>query len=189
MILGNVCSGYGAEISLSGTYQGKNLFVQNPFSTDTEEYCTNEVYVNGKLTLNQPKASAFEIDLSALSLNSQVEIRIVYKDHCGPKIINPQALKLDSGFKFLVCQATDSELKWITEMEPVSGIYTVERLHDGSWDSVAEIGSKNSEVNNFYKLPATHKNGLNIYRIKFTQAEGISLYSKEIEFNAVGLNP
>lgn len=189
MILGIFCFSFGAETSLSGTYQGENIFVQNPFLLNTEEYCTNEVYVNGELVISQPKASAFEIDLSSFPMNSHIEIRIVYKDGCGPRIINPQVLQFDSGFKFLICQATASELKWITEKESSSGIYTIERLDDGRWHPIAEIGSKNNSLNNFYKLPADHKAGVNIYRIKFTQAEGATLYSKEIEFNLVALNP
>ena len=189
MIIGNIFAGFAAEISLSGTYQGKNIFVQNPYLLASEEYCTNEVYLNGKLVLQEPQASAFEIDLSAFSLNTQVEIRIVYKDGCGPKIVNPQALKFETGFKFLICQATESELKWITEKESVSGIYTVERFHEDTWQPLAEVDSKNSSLNNFYKLPAKHQTGVNIYRIKFTQAEGMTLYSREIEFNTASLNP
>lgn len=189
LIFGILCFSFGAEISLTGTYQGKNIFVQNPFVIDTEEYCTDAVYVNGKLVLTKPQVSAFEIDLSTYPINSSIEIRIVYKDGCGPNIVNPQALKFDTDFKFLICQATPSELKWITERESVPGIYTIERLDDESWISVAEVDSKGNELNNFYKLPARHKEGVNVYRIKFTQAEGLTLYSKEIEFNAVSLNP
>lgn len=184
LIFGILSFGFGAEISLTGTYQGKNIFVQNPFLLEAKEYCTNEVYVNNKLVLSHPRLSAFEIDLSSFSLNSQIEIKIVYKDECGPKIVNPSALKFDTGFKFLICQATESELKWITEKESLSGIYTIERFDDGTWNAIAEINSKGNSINNFYKLPANHKDGVNIYRIKFTQPEGVTLYSKEIEFNA-----
>lgn len=172
----------GAEISINGVYQGKNLYVQNPFANDGKEYCTSEVYVNGKLNISNPKVGAFEIDLSFLPINSPVEVKIVYKDGCGPKIVNPQAITLDSDFKFLVCQVTDMELKWITQKESIAGIYSIEKLEGDDWVSIAEVNSKGSVVNNFYKVPAKHEKGKNIYRIKFTQAEGITLYSKEMEY-------
>lgn len=173
----------GAEISINGVYQGKNLYVQNPFANDGKEYCTSEVYVNGKLNISSPKVGAFEIDLSFLPINSPVEIKIIYKDGCGPKIVNPQVITFDSDFKFLVCQVTDMELKWITQKESIAGIYSIEKLEGEDWVSIAEVNSKGSVVNNFYKIPAKHQNGKNIYRIKFTQAEGITLYSKEMEYN------
>ena len=172
-----------AEISLRGTYLGKNIYVQNPLTGDGQEYCTNEVYVNDKLVLSTPKVGAFEIDLSNLSLNSPVEIRIIYKDGCGPKIVNPQVVSFDSDFRFLVCQVNETELRWITERESVAGIYTIEKLVGENWNPIAELDSKGSSINNFYKFSTKHGEGTNIYRIKFTQAEGITLYSKEIAYN------
>lgn len=172
-----------AEISLRGTYLGKNIYVQNPLSGNGDKYCTDEVYVNNQLVITAPKAGAYEIDLSFLSLNSPVEIRIVYKDGCGPQIVNPQVVSIDSDFKFLICQVNESELKWITEKESVPGIYTIEKLEGQNWNPIAEVNSKGSSINNFYKFPTKHDEGINIYRIKFTQAEGITLYSKEIAYN------
>lgn len=39
--------GFAQKIELEGTYQGKNIYVQNP-SSGTESYCTEKVLVNGK---------------------------------------------------------------------------------------------------------------------------------------------
>ena len=51
-----------------GHYQGKNLYVQNPFSGSGVGFCVIAVYVNGDVTTDQVNSSAFEIDFSNLSL-------------------------------------------------------------------------------------------------------------------------
>ena len=57
-----------AALSVEGTYQGKNLYVQNPFSGSGVGFCVIAVYVNGDVTTDQVNSSAFEIDFSNLSL-------------------------------------------------------------------------------------------------------------------------
>ena len=40
----------GGVIILEGNYQGKNLYVQNPFGSGGVGFCVTEVLVNGNIT-------------------------------------------------------------------------------------------------------------------------------------------
>ena len=50
-------------ILLEGTYQGKNVYVQNPFASSGVGFCVYEVRVNDQVTTDEIGSSAFEIDL------------------------------------------------------------------------------------------------------------------------------
>ncbi len=77
-----------ASFTVNGVYQGKNIYVQNPFHDDST-FCTKEVWVNDiKLDIDLKK-SAFEIDLTFLKVQDKVEIKIVHYNNCKPKILNP----------------------------------------------------------------------------------------------------
>ena len=84
-----------ADISITGIYQGKNLYVQNPFSSNNVGFCVTEVKVNGNITTDETQSSAFEIDLKAqnLKLQEPVTVVIYHKEGCNPKILNPEVLK------------------------------------------------------------------------------------------------
>ena len=60
--------GFAEEIVLSGIYQGKNLYVMNPFAADGNGFCITGITVNGVATSDEINASAFEIDLTKHNL-------------------------------------------------------------------------------------------------------------------------
>lgn len=170
------------ELIISGTYMGKNLYVQNPFSEDQLSFCTQSVYVNDRLVLENPVSSAFEVDLSFLPLNTPLEIRLVHKPGCAPQVVNVHVINYDSRFKFLTLNVDEETVKWITEHESNSGTYFIERLEDGEWIEVGDVGTQGKDANNFYKLTTLHKPGPNTYRIKLMQPEGLTIYSREVSF-------
>lgn len=173
---------HGGEITVSGKYQGQNVYVQNPFTVDKNKYCTEGVYVNSKLILDNPTVSAFEIDLSYLPLNTPVVIKIVFKENCSPQVVNPQVIEVNDAFRFLASWIEAATINWITENEPASSHYFIERLEEQEWVEVAETPAKGEPINNFYKLTVPLTENVNIYRIKLIQPEGIELYSEEIKF-------
>ena len=79
-------------IVLEGNYQGKNLYVQNPFAGSGVGFCVQEVQVNGNVTTDEIASSAFEIDFRnlQLKLGDKVEVKIIHKDDCKPKVLNPE---------------------------------------------------------------------------------------------------
>lgn len=173
---------HGGEINITGKYQGDNLYIQNPFAADRISYCTEQVFVNNDLILAHPAVSAFEIDLSYLPVGAPISIRIVHKDDCAPMVVNPQAIVSEDGFRFLTFIIESETLKWITTNEAVSCHFYIERLEEDSWVEVADIPAKGRQTNNFYKLPTTHFEGVNTYRIKFVQPEGGAIYSSESSY-------
>lgn len=175
---------HGGEINISGKYQGKNLYVQNPFASDRIAYCTEDIFVNNKLILSKPAASAFEIDLSYLPLNAPLTIRITHKDDCSPVIVNPQVVEVDDGFRFLAFLIEPEVLKWITTNETSSCHFYVERLEENEWVEIADIPAKGKQTNNFYKLSAAHIEGVNTYRIKLVEPEGEVFYSSEASYES-----
>ena len=105
------------EITISGIYQGKNIFVRNPYIPDQGRFCINEIYVNNIPLTNLPKTSAIQIDLSGFKLFEPVEIRIVYSEVCTPTIVNPEVIKQARKFEFLYLQVDDLSINWITTGE------------------------------------------------------------------------
>ena len=79
-----------SEVILNGTYQGTNLFVQNPFYENN--FCAVCVAVNDSILIDstQLQVSAFEIDLNrfGLNINDSVTIKIKHHSDCLPKVLN-----------------------------------------------------------------------------------------------------
>ena len=90
----------GGVIILEGNYQGKNLYVQNPFGSGGVGFCVTEVLVNGNITTDETNSSAFEIDFKPhkLAIGEKVEIKIKHKEDCKPKVLNSEVLKPKSTF-------------------------------------------------------------------------------------------
>src|SRR4051812_11757378 len=105
---------------LEGNYQGKNLYIQNPFASSGVGFCVQEVRVNGNVTTDEITSSAFEIDFRNLQLKigDKVEIKITHKDDCKPKVLNPEVLKPKSTFEVMsMSVAPDMTFKWTTKGE------------------------------------------------------------------------
>ena len=86
----NLTAQSGGVIILEGNYQGKNLYIQNPFGSNGVGFCVSEVKVNGNITTDEINSSAFEIDMKPHKLNigDKVEIKIFHKEDCKPKVLN-----------------------------------------------------------------------------------------------------
>src|SRR5690606_21959851 len=87
-------------VVLEGVYQGKNLFVKNPYGGSGVGFCVYEVTINGKLSPDEVNQSAFEIDFSFqnIKLGEEVIVNIKHKDNCEIKVLNPEVLKPKSTF-------------------------------------------------------------------------------------------
>src|SRR5690554_19486 len=57
-----------ADLSIEGSYQGKNLYVQNPASEDGFGFCVTKVTVNNNIMPGGVGRSAFEIDFSLFNV-------------------------------------------------------------------------------------------------------------------------
>lgn len=172
----------GGILTISGIYQGKNLYVQNPFDNASAKFCTNEVYVNDVKITGNWQASAFEVELSNLKLNDPVTVKITHRDDCKPKILNPQVIRASSSFAFNSFTVEKSSIVWSTKGERPKGKFFLEHFLNSSWVIEEEITGKGSGILNNYDVASSHHSGLNKYRVKYLEVDGQVFYSKVFEF-------
>ena len=172
----------GDELVWKGIYQGKDVYVQNPYSRQEKAFCTLSVFVNESEVLSNPAASAFSIPLSHLTVGDVVVIKIHYREGCAPRIVNPDAIKPVGDFKFLNVRAGKNSVSWLAQGELPGSNYTIERkASDDNWESVNRVqGDKGGKA--VYTVPIKHVGGENIYRLKY-EGTGISgLYSETFSY-------
>lgn len=177
-----VSSANAGVLTLQGVYQGKNLYVQNPFTGNMKDFCTSEVFVNDQLVLSNVQSSAFEIDLSTLGMNEPVTIKITHKDDCKPKILNPQVIKASSAFQFSAVNVDSELITFVTKGEKPRGRFFVEQYKNNTWTTVREVSGKENPIINNYSDKPSHHSGLNKYRVKYLQNDGQVFYSQVVEF-------
>ena len=170
------------EYTTTGEYQGKNIYVQNPLSTDRINFCTSEVYLNEKLINSSPKTSAFVIDLSHLNIGDPVFIKIVHKDGCIPKIINPQVIRSKSKFQFLNVFADALSIHWSTTGELPYGKFFVEHYKNKKWVNIQTLNGKGAFDANQYTIKPEHHTGDNKYRIKHVQNDNKIFFSRVFDY-------
>lgn len=176
--------GQTEELLLTGVYQGKNLYVQNPVVANMSSYCTQEVYVNGRIVASSLKTSAYTIDLSFLSTGESVVIRITHLVDCVPKIINPQAIRLKGDFQFLIAQADRNDIRWSTRGEKPGAKFFLEQFVMGEWQPKLTLDAKGDVEANTYSIAAQHNSGTNRYRIRFLAPDGTVTLSREFVFRS-----
>ncbi len=174
-------------IVLQGNYQGKNLYIQNPFAGSGVGFCVSEVRVNGTVTTDEITSSAFEIDFRNLQLKigDAVEVKITHKDDCKPKVLNPEVLKPKSTFE-IVSMAVGSDLtfKWSTKGETGKLAFVIEQFRWNKWVKVGEVeGNGTPDVNNYSFLVAPHS-GKNQYRVKQVDYTGQPKLSKTVDYSS-----
>jgi hypothetical protein len=168
-------------IVLEGHYQGKNLYVQNPFAGSGVGFCTFEVTINGSVTTDEINSSAFEIDFknAQLKIGDPVIVKIKHKDDCRPRVLNPEVLKPKSTFQGkTVSLAADGTFSWTTTGE--SGILTfiVEQYRWNKWVKVGEVEGMGSPSEHTYKFQITPHSGENKVRVKQVDYTGSPRYSQ-----------
>lgn len=173
-----------AELLLSGSYQGQDVYVRNPYNPSSNKFCTKSVYVNDRLVVERPMVSAYKIDLSFLKLNDLVVIRIIYEEGCKPAIVNPHVLKnTAAGFRFLTSEADNNSISWMTEGDEKGGVFILEqKTEEKEWTEVARIPSKGELHSNQYTIKAPHEKGENSYRLKYQNTKNEQTYSVEMAY-------
>jgi hypothetical protein len=174
MTIGIVSLGFSqteTSIILQGHYQGRNIYVQNPFGSSGVGFCVTRVTVNGDVTTDEIASSAFEIDFANFPLKAgdPVEVEIFHKVDCSPKVINPQVLEPQSTF---VCKApnirvtSDEVLEWTSTEESGKLTYIVEQYRWNKWIKIGEVEGIGSKESHDYKFKVNCHSGENKFRVK-----------------------
>ena len=176
------------EIVLKGIYQGKNIYVMNPFASSGVGFCVYEVTVNGQLTTDEINSSAFEIDLTIFqfSKGDKLIIIIKHKDGCLPKVINPEVLKPQSTYVASLMKVDrDENLTWTTKGESGSLKFIIEQFRWNKWIKVGSVKGKGTVGTNNYSVKVNPHSGNNRFRIKQVDYTRKSRYSKEVRFRSM----
>jgi len=174
-------------IVLEGHYQGKNLYVQNPFAGSGVGFCTFEVTINGEVTTDEVNSSAFEIDFAnfQLKIGDPVIVKIKHKDDCKPKVLNPEVLKPKSTFEIVTMQiSNDGNFDWTTKSETGKLTYIIEQFRWNKWIKVGEVDGVGTEVENKYEFKITPHSGENKFRVKQVDYSGKPRYSQASRYVA-----
>lgn len=172
-------------IVLEGHYQGKNLYVQNPFAGSGVGFCTFEVTINGEVTTDEINSSAFEIDFKnfQLPVGEAVVVKIKHKDDCKPKVLNPEVLKPKSTFEIVEMDADkEGNFTWKAKNETGQLDYVVEQFRWNKWVKVGEVEGTGTQETSEYSFKITPHSGENQIRVKQVDYSGRPRYSESVKF-------
>tara|TARA_Y100000991_G_scaffold35777_1_gene24095 strand:- start:2569 stop:3396 length:828 start_codon:yes stop_codon:yes gene_type:complete len=160
-----------SSVVLEGHYQGKNLYVQNPFAGSGVGFCVIAVYINDDVTTDQVNSSAFEIDFSntPVKKGDPVTVRIQHKNDCLPKVLNPEVLRPKSTFENLSINVDkDQTLHWKTKNEQGKLTYIVEQYRWNKWVKIGEVDGSGLDTESSYKFNVSSHlhSGQNKFRAK-----------------------
>lgn len=178
---------FGASLSIEGTYQGKNLYVQNPMDDDGFGYCATKVTVNGDIMPGGTSMGAFEIDFANfnIAIGEPVFIVIEHNDGCKPKILNPEVLLPRSTFVVTTINVTNTgKFTWQTTGEQGKLPYIVEQYRWNKWVTVGEVQGKGTQGTNSYEFTVSPHSGENTVRVVQIDHSGTKRTSKDVKFES-----
>lgn len=176
-----------AALSVEGTYQGKNLYVQNPMDDEGFGYCATKVTVNGDIMPGGTSMGAFEIDFSLfnIEIGEPVFIVIEHNDGCKPKVLNPEVLLPRSTYVVSAMNVTtDGRLTWTTKGEQGKLPFFVEQYRWNKWVTVGEVQGKGSGGENSYEFQVSPHSGVNTVRVVQVDHSGTKRPSDEKKFTS-----
>ena len=182
-----LCTHVYAALSISGTYQGKNLYVQNPIDDEGFGYCATKVTVNGDIMPGGTGSGAFEIDFGIfnIALGEPLFIVIDHHEGCKPKILNPEVLLPRSTFDVTSISINlDGVLVWETTNENGKLPYLVEQYRWNKWVSIGEIDGEGSKSKNKYQFKVTPHSGENVIRVVQIDHSGGKRASQSVKFKS-----
>ncbi len=171
---------------LEGNYQGKNLFVQNPFRSNNVGFCTIKVLVNDNTTTDEISSSAYEIDLSLHKLNvgDPVVIKIVHHLDCTPKVLNGEVLRPKSTFDVVSLDVdAKGKMSFKTTNEQGKLTYTIEQYIWNKWVPVGEVDGEGTSGEHTYEFQLTPHSGENKVRFKQVDYTNKARYSQPKTFS------
>ncbi|MFN3403213.1 MAG: hypothetical protein ACK40G_03900 [Cytophagaceae bacterium] len=164
------------------TYQGKNLYFQNPYTEDMKTFCTKEVWVNGKRVLGYQDGSAFEVDLSYFNLDDTVEVIVFQHASCKVKVLGgyPRG-KNPFAYNFFKADEKESrfEISWKSKKPFTAHVY-LERFQYNIYTIIDSL--INIKPDTVYTFNPKHLSGINKCRLKTKLSDGQVLYSHVEEF-------
>lgn len=174
-----------ANLSIEGSYQGKNLYVQNPEDEDGFGFCATKVTVNGDILPGGVNQSAFEINFSifGLKIGEPVFIVIECNPGCKPKILNPEVLLPRSTYEILNITCSPSgTFSWTTKNENGKLPFIVEQYRWNKWVNIGEVDGVGTSAENSYEFQVSPHSGENKIRVVQIDHSGKKKSSQSVVF-------
>lgn len=172
---------------VEGTYQGKEVYVNNPQRSEKVGYCVSKVTVNGEVTTDEINSASFIIDLNNYQflIGDKVEIKIYHAKGCKPKVMNPEALLPKSTFLIEEIDIDDEKvLNWKTTGETGKLSFIIEQYKWGEWVKVGEVKGNGTPSIQSYKFKVTTHSGENKFRVYQKDYTGKKKTSKVVTYNS-----
>lgn len=179
-------------IVIEGHYQGKNLFIQNPFSEAGVGFCVFEVTVNEQIATDEINSSAFEVDMNnfGLKLGDPVVVKVKHKDGCTPVVLNPEVLKPKSTFDIIKQEiGSDGTYRWTTTNETGELPFIVEQKRWNKWVKAGEVMGSGRPGEHSYEFKVTPHSGENTFRIRQVDLSRKSRYSEIVKYTDPSVQP
>ena len=183
---------WAGVIVLEGNYQGKNIFIQNPFSEAGVGFCVYEVTVNDQIATDEINSSAFEIDMGnfGLKIGDKVTVKIKHKDGCTPLVLNSEVLKPKSTFDIVKQEVTgDGTYKWVTQNETGELPYLVGQKRWNKWVKVGEVMGSGVPGEHAYEFKVTPHSGENTFRVKQVDLTKKARFSQNVSYTDPSVQP
>lgn len=172
-----------AEMHITGVYQGKSLFIQNPYNPETRSFCVLSVEVNGRPVAVATRSSGIKLDFAEVDEYAPLAIKITHKEGCKPLVINPDAINFHSIFSFDEVGFADSVLVWSTKGEQSEAVFVIQKYDLGIWLEADTIPSKGQFGGAEYSYFPDLEEGANKLRVKYMRPDGEYLFSREVDFH------
>lgn len=170
------------ELTISGLYSGKNIYVLNPSEGGT--FSVQSVSINGKEYAFNHESNAFEISLQEHQLNDFIFIQVQHSPQMPPLIINGESLVQEKEFPMpsFLFNKKSKMLEWKSSDMCGKCEYRLEQLLYGKWVKIKEIGSPEDLLAENY-LPVL-LSGMNLFRIIQTDSYGAELSSPIVRYKS-----
>jgi hypothetical protein len=172
---------FASELELAGFYQGKDIYLRNPYVSSENAFCIESVALNGYEIIVNPRVASIRIDLHEFSLNELVRISIIHSDQCTPDIINPEDLVWKEEFAFLSVSTDEKTIYWTTKLERENGKFIVQSNNQGIWESALTIDAS-GKTEASYTQSIDHIEEENLYRIIYEPEDGTPVISKTVDY-------
>ncbi len=185
-------SAFAGTIVVEGHYQGKNIFIQNPFSEAGVGFCVFEVTVNDQIATDEINSSAFEVDMNnfGLKVGDAVVMKVRHKDGCTPVVLNPEVLKPKSTFDILSQTiGTDGVYRWTATNETGELPFIVEQKRWNKWVKVGEVMGVGRPGEHKYEFKVTPHSGENLYRVKQVDLTRKIRFSETVKYTDAAVQP
>lgn len=185
-------SAFANPIVLEGHYQGKNLFIQNPFSEAGVGFCVFEVTVNDQVATDEINSSAFEVDMNnfGLKIGDPVVVKVRHKEGCTPVILNPEVLKPKSTFDILNQSiGSDGVYQWTATNETGELPFIVEQKRWNKWVKVGEVIGVGKPGEHKYEFKVTPHYGENTFRVKQVDLTRRARFSEAVKYTDASVQP